>query len=310
MAYGAPLIWKFGSQALHEKVMSGLLNGTKRVCIAITEPTAGSDVKNLSTTAERSADGKYWIINGTKKWITNGIWSDYFTTAVRTRGKPGDASGISVIVIPKGPDVKVRRMKMGGVWSSGTSFVVFDNTKVPIEYLLGKENEGFKYIMTNFNHERLNIAFSAHRSARVCLEDAIHRAQKRRVFGEPLIELSVIRHKLGQMTRLVESQHAWIESLVHQLNQLSGSEGAALLGGQTALLKAHCGITLEFVAREAVQIMGGLGYTRGGIGERVERIWREVKSVSIPGGSEEVMLDLAVRQQIKISQKVGSQSKL
>ncbi|KAI9617115.1 hypothetical protein KEM48_004972 [Puccinia striiformis f. sp. tritici PST-130] len=201
-------------------------------------------------------------------------------------------------------------MKMGGVWCSGTSQVVFDNVKVPIDYLVGKENEGFKYIMSNFNHERLNIAFSAHRSARVCIEDAMAHAKKRKVFGEPLMELSIIRHKLGQMVRLVESQHAWIESLVYQLNQLSDADGAALLGGQTALLKAHCGITLEFVAREAVQILGGLGYTRGGAGERIERAWREIKSVSIPGGSEEVMLDLAVRQQLKIALKTSRETKL
>lgn len=115
---------------------------------------------------------------------------------------------------------------------------------------------------------RLNIAFTAHRSARVCIEDAMAHARKRKVYGEPLMELSIIRHKLGQMVRLVESQQAWIESLVYQLNQLSDADGTALLGGQTALLKAHCGITLEFVAREAVQILGGLGYTRGGAGER------------------------------------------
>ncbi|MBW0504925.1 hypothetical protein O181_044640 [Austropuccinia psidii MF-1] len=277
MAYGAPLIWNYGSPYLRENVMPNLLNGSKRTCITITEPNAGSDVKNISTTAEKTPDGKFWIINGGKKWITNGIWCDYFTTTVRTRGNPGDPSGISVIVVPKGPGVKVSRMKMGGVWSSGTSQVIFDNVKVPIEYLVGLENEGFKYIMSNFNHERLNIAFSAHRSARICLEDAFKHAQRRKVFGKPLIELSLIRHKLAQMTRLIESQHAWMEQLVYQLNGLSSAEGGHLLGGQTALLKAHCGVTLEHVAREAVQIMGGLGYTRGGIGERIERIWREAK---------------------------------
>ncbi|KAI8461120.1 acyl-CoA dehydrogenase/oxidase [Phakopsora pachyrhizi] len=299
LAYGGPLVWKYGSDFLRNSVVPSILDGSKRICIAITEPNAGSDVKNLSTTAEKSSDGKFWIING----ITNGIWCDYFSTAVRTKGSAGDPSGISVIVIPKGPGVKVSRLKMGGVWSSGTSQVVFDNVKVPIEYLVGVENKGFEYIMSNFNHERMNIAFSAHRSARICIEDAFKHSQKRKVFGKPLIELSVIRHKLGQMVRMVESQQAWIESLIYQLNNLSGKEGSALLGGQSALLKAHCGITLEYVAREAVQIMGGLGYTRGGEGERIERIWREIKSVSIPGGSEEVMLDLAVRQQIKISAK-------
>ncbi|CAH7675381.1 acyl-CoA dehydrogenase/oxidase [Phakopsora pachyrhizi] len=205
LAYGGPLVWKYGSDFLRNSVVPSILDGSKRICIAITEPNAGSDVKNLSTTAE--------------KRITNGIWGDYFSTAVRTKGSAGDPSGISVIVIPKGPGVKVSRLKMGGVWSSGTSQVVFDNVKVPIEYLVGVENKGFEYIMSNFNHERMNIAFSAHRSARICIEDAFKHSQKRKV---------------------------------------------ALLGGQSALLKAHCGITLEYVAREAVQIMGGLGYTRGG----------------------------------------------
>lgn len=310
LAYGAPLVWKYGSEFLRSKIIPDILSGSKRICITITEPGAGSDVKNLSTTAEKTPDGKYWIINGTKKWITNGIWCDYFSTAVRTKGLPGDPSGISVIVIPKSPGVRVSRMKMGGVWSSGTSQVVFDHVKVPIEYLVGVENEGFKYIMSNFNYERLNIAFSANRSARVCLEDAFDYAQKRQVAGRYLTEISVIRHKLAQMARLVESQHAWIESLIYQFNGLAVSESSMMLGGQTALLKAHCGITLEYVAREAVQIMGGLGYTRGGRGERIERIWREVKSVSIPGGSEEVMLDLAVRQQIKNALKVKQSSKL
>ncbi|KAG0141976.1 hypothetical protein CROQUDRAFT_663125 [Cronartium quercuum f. sp. fusiforme G11] len=308
ISYGGPLIWKYGSKELQQQILPSLLDGSKRICIAITEPNAGSDVKNLATTAVKSADGKHWIISGTKKWITNGIWSDYFATAVRTKGKPGDPTGISVIVIPKGPGVRTSKMKMGGSWSSGTTQVVFDDVKVPIENLVGKENEGFRYIMSNFNHERLNLAFLATRLSRICIEDGLEYAKKRRVFNAPLIELGVIRNKLGHMARLVESQQAWIESLVYQLDHLSPEDGSKLLGGQTALLKAHCSIVLEFAAREAVQIFGGIGYTRGGRGERVERIWREVKSVAIPGGSEEVMLDLGVRQQIKIA--LGMNSKI
>ncbi|KAH9813434.1 acyl-CoA dehydrogenase/oxidase [Melampsora americana] len=308
ISYAAPLIWKYASTELKERILPSLLDGSKRICIAITEPDAGSDVKNLSTSAVRSPDGKHWIVTGTKKWITNGIWSDYFATAVRTRGKPGDPSGISVLIIPFIQGVKVSKMFVGGGWASGTSRVIFNQVEVPIENLVGVENEGFKYIMSNFNHERLNLAFLANRLSRICIEDSIGYASKRQVFGAPLIELGVIRNKLGHMARLVESQQAWIEALVYQLDHLSPEEGSKKLGGQTALLKAHCSTVLEYAAREAVQIFGGLGYTRGGLGEKVERIWREVKSVSIPGGSEEVMLDLGVRQQMKIA--LGLSSKL
>lgn len=115
---------------------------------------------------------------------------------------------------------------------------------------------------------RLNLAFLANRLSRICIEDSLEYARKRVVFGAALIELGVIRNKLGHMARLVESQQAWIESLVYQLDHLSEQEGSKLLGGQTALLKAHCSIVLEYAARESVQIFGGLGYTRGGRGAR------------------------------------------
>ena len=95
MAFGLPPILKFGSQALQEKFVPELLTGKKRICIAVTEPSAGSDVANIATTAVKSKDGKHYIVNGTKKWITNGIWSHYASMAVRTggdgaaEGKPG-----------------------------------------------------------------------------------------------------------------------------------------------------------------------------------------------------------------------------
>jgi len=87
-----------------------------------------------------------------RKWITNGIWSDYFTTAVRTSGKPGDSKGVSILLIPRTEGVITKKMKMGGQWAAGTTWVDFEDVKVPVENLLGKEGEGFKIIMTNFNH--------------------------------------------------------------------------------------------------------------------------------------------------------------
>ena len=118
-----------------------------RFCIAITEPDAGSDVANIRTTAKKTADGKYYIVNGTKKWITNGIWSEYATMAVRTGGK--GAAGLSILVVPlkRHKGVSMRRLKVGGQVSAGTTFIELDDVKVPVENLIGEEGMGMKYIM-------------------------------------------------------------------------------------------------------------------------------------------------------------------
>lgn len=150
-AYGIPPILSFGSQDLQARFLPDLLTGKKRCCIAITEPHAGSDVAGIQTTAKRSPDGKFFVLNGEKKWITNGIWSDYATMAVRTGGKgPG---GISVMVVPlKGhPGVTMRRLSVMGQQAGGTTYIELDDVKVPVENLLGKEGEGMRYIMQNFN---------------------------------------------------------------------------------------------------------------------------------------------------------------
>lgn len=290
---------KFGSKALHEKFLPELLPGKKRTCIAITEPGAGSDVANIATTAVKSPDGKHYIINGEKKWITNGFWSDYATMAVRTGG-PG-AGGLSVIVCPlKGyPGVTMRRLKVAGQISAGTTYIELDDVKVPVENLVGEEGMGMRYIMTNFNHERLSIAVGVTRTARVALSAAFAYVMKREAFGKTLIEQPVVRHRLAKAGAELETLQAWVEQFVYQMTQLSKEEADAKLGGLTALAKAKAGMVLNECAQTAVLLFGGNGYTRTGQGEIAERIYREVPGARIPGGSEDVMLDLAVRQLVK-----------
>ena len=115
---------------------------------------------------------------------------------------------------------------------------------------------------------------------------------------------SVIRFKLANMARQVESAHAWLENITFQMKTLSHSESNRILGGPIALLKAHASLVFELCAREAAQIFGGLAYTRGGQGEKVERLYREVRAFAIPAGSEEIMLDLGVRMALKTAAKV------
>ncbi|KID75684.1 Acyl-CoA dehydrogenase apdG [Metarhizium brunneum] len=300
---GCPPIMKFGSQALKDRIMPGILAGDKRVCLAITEPDAGSDVANLTCEARLSEDGKHFIVNGEKKWITNGIWADYFTTAVRTGGE--GMNGVSLLLIERGPGVSTRRMDCQGVWSSGTTYITFEDVKVPVENLLGKKDKGFGVIMTNFNHERIGIIIQCLRFSRVCFEESVKYANKRRTFGKKLIEHPVIRMKLAHMARQIEASYNWLENMIYQCQKMGEHEAMLRLGGPIAGLKAQSTVTFEFCAREASQIFGGLSYSRGGQGGKVERLYRDVRAYAIPGGSEEIMLDLSMRQSLKVAQIMG-----
>ncbi|KAK7757422.1 hypothetical protein SLS62_000435 [Diatrype stigma] len=301
---GGPPLAKFGRKALKDRILPQLLSGEKRICLAITEPDAGSDVANLTCEAKLSEDGKHYVVNGEKKWITNGIWADYFTVAVRTGG-PG-MNGISLLLIERDfGGVSTRRMDCQGVWSSGTTYITFEDVKVPVENLLGKENQGFKVIMTNFNHERMGIIIQSLRFARVCYEESVKYANKRRTFGKKLLEHPVIRMKLAHMARQIEASYSWLETLVYQCEKMGDTEAMLRLGGPIAGLKAQSTVTFEFCAREASQIFGGLSYSRGGQGAKVERLYRDVRAYAIPGGSEEIMLDLSMRQSLRVAQATG-----
>ncbi|KAJ1332978.1 acyl-CoA dehydrogenase [Microdochium nivale] len=302
MAFGVPPIIKFGSKQLQERFLPDLLTGKKRSCIAITEPDAGSDVANITTTAVKSADGKHWIINGTKKWITNGIWADSASMAVRTGPEGSGGAGLSMIVVPlKGyPGVNMRRLKVQGQVSAGTTYIELDDVKVPIENLIGVEGMGMRYVMTNFNHERLTIAAGTTRQARVALSAAFEYVMKREAFGKPLMDQPVVRHRLAKAGALLESQTAWVELFAYQMTQLSKDDADRELGGLTGLVKAQAGIVFKECADTAMLLFGGNGYTRSGQGELIEMLHREVPGTRIPGGSEDVMLDLAVRQLVKL----------
>lgn len=301
---GAPPLFKFGKPSLVKRIGPGILSGEKRICLAITEPDAGSDVANLTCEAKLSEDGKHYIVNGEKKWITNGIWSDYFTTAVRTGG-PG-MNGVSVLLIERSAGgVSTRKMDCQGVWSSGTTYITFEDVKVPVENLIGKENQGFKVVMTNFNHERIGIIIQCLRFSRVCYEESMKYAHKRKTFGKRLVDHPVIRLKLAHMARQIEASYNWLENMIYQCQKMNDVEAMLKLGGAIAGLKAQSTTCFEFCAREASQIFGGLSYSRGGQGAKVERLYRDVRAYAIPGGSEEIMLDLSIRQALKVHQALG-----
>ncbi|KAM0308368.1 hypothetical protein ACHAO8_010058 [Botrytis cinerea] len=298
-AFGVPPILKFGSQALQARFLPDLLTGKKRICIAITEPGAGSDVSAIETTARKSDDGSEWIVDGSKKWITNGLWSDYATMAVRTGG--AGPAGLSLLIVPllQHPGVTMRRIKVGGQTAAGTTFIELDNVRVSRENLIGTEGSGMKYIMQNFNHERLSISISVNRIARTALSQAFEYVMKRKAFGKPVMDQPVVRNRLARCGAELESHWAWIEGFTWMMTRLGEEDANRELGGLTALAKAKAGMVLESCASTAVLLFGGNGYTKSGMGEVVERIFREIPGARIPGGSEDVMLDLSIRQLVK-----------
>jgi alkylation response protein AidB-like acyl-CoA dehydrogenase len=188
----------------------------------------------------------------------------------------------------------------------GSTFIEFDNVKVPVENLLGVENAGFKIVMSNFNHERLWLGITSLRMARVCCEDAYNHALTRKTFGKPLISNQVIRAKFTDMGRSIETLHALIENLIYHSTTVTPAKREKDLAAWYALVKVQAGRTLEEVNREAQQVFGGLGYSRGGRGGRVEQISRDLRVLVVGGGSDEILTDLVARQ-MDAKAKVGNQ---
>jgi acyl-CoA dehydrogenase len=281
---GLPPVLAIGSQAMKSHIAPQVLAGEKIHALAITEPSGGSDVANLKTRAVR--EGNHYVVNGSKMFITGGMRADYYTVAVRT-GDAG-AKGISLLLLERDMKGFTRTsLKKQGWWSSDTAALYFDDVHVPVENLIGEENRGFIGIMLNFNRERIGMAAGANAFARVCFEDALAWARERHTFGKRLADHQVIRHKFAEMFRKISATQAWLEQCTTRVK--AGETPVADL----CMLKVQATLTMEFCAREAMQIMGGAAYMRGC---RVERIYREVRVNAIGGGSEEIMRDLAARQ--------------
>ena len=281
---GAPPIAALGPEWMKRKLLPEILAGEKISALAITEPTGGSDVASLKTTARR--EGDHYVVNGSKMFITSGVRADYFTVAVRTGG-PG-AGGVSLLLIEREREGFSRtKLKKMGWWASDTAQLFFDNVRVPVDNLIGQENKGFIGIMLNFNQERLGLSAGAYGYAKVCLEEAIAYARERHTFGKPLIANQGVRHRLVDMAMRINAVKSTLELLAWRVGQ--GEKPVA----EICMLKNLATSTLEYCANEAMQIFGGAGYLRGA---KVERIYRETKVMSIGGGSVEIMKDLAARQ--------------
>ena len=283
-----PLVQKLARDDVAQEVIPPVLRGECIAALAVTEPSGGSDVARLRTTASREGDD--FVVNGEKVFITSGVRADWYTVAVRTG--EGGARGISLLSVPgDAPGVSRTPLQKMGWHASDTAHVRFDHVRVPARYLLGKENQGFREIMANFNGERLTLVAGCLGAAQCALDEALEWAQQRQSFGVSLINHQVVRHKLVDMQMRIRATEHWLIALASALDA-TGVESAEWVA-EVCLLKNQATTTLAFCADAAVQTLGGMGFMRG---TKSERIYREVKVNAIGGGTEEIMKELAAKQ--------------
>ncbi|HZF83132.1 MAG TPA: acyl-CoA dehydrogenase family protein [Burkholderiaceae bacterium] len=292
---GLPPVVLHGSDALQQEVVPPVLRGERIAALAVTEPGGGSDVAAIRTRARR--DGDDYVLDGEKIYITSGMRADWLTVAVRTGGSDEKgARGISLLLVP-GDSAGLTRtpLRKMGWWCSDTAQLHFDGVRVPARYLLGEEGAGFRMVMGNFNGERLGLAASALGFAQACLDEALAWARQRHTFGSPLIGHQAVRHRLADMQMRIAATEAWLDAVAAQGDALEaeGQVNAPAWVADVCLLKNQATQTMQFCADAAVQILGGMGYMRGTVSER---IYREVKVMMIGGGAEEIMKELAARQ--------------
>ncbi|HOM13412.1 MAG TPA: acyl-CoA dehydrogenase family protein [Rubrivivax sp.] len=286
---GTPPIVLLARDDLTREVVPPILAGEAISALGITEPGGGSDVAAIRTTARRVADE--YVVNGEKTFITSGMRADWITLAVRTDPDARGAKGLSLLLVP-GDTKGLQRvaLKKMGWWASDTAHLSFDHMRVPARCLLGEENKGFLAVMHNFNGERFGIAAATLGFAEACYDEALAWAQQRKTFGRSLVEHQVVRHKLVDMQQRIRATAAWLEELAARAD--AGDTGADWVGA-VSMLKNQATQTMHFCADEGVQILGGMGYMRGTV---CERIYREVKVLTIGGGTDEIMKELAARQ--------------
>lgn len=282
---GLPPVVKWARPEVRERVVPAVLRGEKIMALAVTEPSGGSDVANLKTRAVR--DGDHYRVSGSKTFITSGVRADYYTVAVRTGGE--GFAGISLLLVEKGTaGFSVgRKLKKMGWWASDTAELFFDDCRVPAENLIGVENAGFACIMANFQSERLALAVMANMTAQLALEESLRWAREREAFGKPIGKFQVLRHRLAEMATQLEVSR---EFTYRQAAKMAVGKSVIK---EISMAKNFATDVADRLTYDAVQVLGGMGYMRESL---VERLYRDNRILSIGGGSREIMNEIIGKQ--------------
>ena len=277
-----PALDRYGSVELKEEFLKPSVNGDFVSAVAVSETSGGSDVAALRTSARK--DGDDYIVNGEKMWITNGTQADYFCTLLNT-SNDDPHNNKSLVVIPsnlKGVSIGDKIDKIGQL-TSDTAPVFFENVRIPQRYRIGKEGEGFKMQMQQFQEERIFMSVSCLVILDECISKTIEYCHERQAFGKPIIYNQSIHFRLAELQTEIEA----LRSLVYRAceNLIDGNDVTYL----TSMAKLKSGRLIREVSDACLQYWGGMGFTWE---NPISKVYRDGRVNSIAGGTDEIMLNI------------------
>jgi len=275
---------KEGDDRIKTAYLTPSIEGDKIGCLCITEPFAGSDVAGMRTTAVK--EGDTYVINGSKTFITNGVYSDYLVVAAKTN--PEDKyNGMSIFVVDRTtPGISSIKLDKLGWRASDTGEIAFDNVVIPVENLMGEEGKGFPYIMQHFALERLIMGINAHARAEYAIDYAVNYLKERQAFGKTLDTFQALRHKVAEMASEAEMCKEFNYSVAKRLND-----------GQYVVKEASMSKLLstkmaDSVIYDALQLLGGYGYMED---YPLARLLRDSRLGPIGGGTSEILKEIIAK---------------
>jgi citronellyl-CoA dehydrogenase len=277
-----PALARFGTDELKREYLAPTIAGDYVGCLGVSEPGGGSDVAAVKTTARK--EGKDYVINGSKMWITNGLKADWCCLLANTSDEGGPHKNKSLIVVPMdAPGITKQKIHKVGMNSSDTAQLFFDNVRVPQRNLIGQEGLGFTFQMMQFQEERLWGAATSLRGLDRLIDLTIDYTRQRKTFGKPILDNQVVHFRLAELRTEVEALRALTYSAVEQY--ISGKDVTRL----ASMAKLKCGRLGREVADSCLQYWGGMGYTAD---NPISQAWRDNRLVSIGAGPDEVMLGI------------------
>jgi alkylation response protein AidB-like acyl-CoA dehydrogenase len=279
-----------GSEEQKQKYLPQIANGEKLAAFALTEANAGSDAGALETTADK--DGDYFVLNGTKQWITNGGEADIYTVFAMTDKSKG-ARGCSCFVVEKGtPGFSFgKKEDKLGIRGSATRELIFDNCRIPKENLIGKEGKGFMIAMKTFDKSRPMVGAQAVGIAQGAYEEAAKYSKERHQFGKPISSFQAIQHMLADMATQIEAARALVISTAKMIDS-----GEKRYAKESAMCKVFASDVAMKVTVDAIQVLGGYGYMKE---YPVEKMMRDAKITQIYEGTNQIQRNIIASNLLK-----------
>ena len=275
---------KEGDERIKKKYLTPSIDGELIGCLCVTEPFGGSDVAGMRSTAIKNGD--HYILNGSKTFITNGVYSDYLIVAAKTDPDSKHA-GMSIFVMDRDtPGISATKLDKLGWKASDTGEIAFDNVKVPAENLMGEEGKGFPYIMQHFAIERLIMGINAHARAEYAVDYTIQYMSERQAFGKSIDSFQALRHKVAEMASKVEMCKEFNYSIAKRLN-----EGGYVVK-EASMSKLLSTKMADEVIYDALQLLGGYGYMEE---YPMARLLRDSRLGPIGGGTSEILKEIIAK---------------